>query len=698
MTKILAFGDNDVTSDAEEVNAAMLKEENVDLYAFLGDGPYSESGTKWTSMMDKSFGDKKDKLIFTRGNHDEDESESKQTQKDIEAWFPAAKGIGFEDTWLSSRQVGNVYVISMDTQDLDIEFKRDQYNWVAGELQKAKSLRQEGKIDWIVVLFHKPSFTLKSSHSPYTAMRFLYKDIFSDAQVDFALSGHNHNTQLWLPMVPNESEANGEGQQLFTLAADNKTFDFAKPHGICYIVNGISGHEFNSINDSGAGVKNVQFYRDDAFGYTSLEFNGKKAKVMSKLVNGTTDFEYNVTREGNGTGPDPEEPCPEGQHRDANGNCVDDPVNPDPTGIKCPRNYEFDPSLGHCIPLIEPDLNPDCGEGYTWNPNKKICEKDDGGPDPEPDKAVAKLELPTKAEPKQTDVIADASASTADTVEITETTSEGIQLVDTGEKWKKKFNIPDKNNFSIGIQAKAIKGSSQSVVQKSIQISTTGPNPDPTMEVDSDGIPWWNAKGKKVIVPQSRDEATDDRWSENVDGCEVGFEACFIGKSEGTNDSSHFACKQGGSNHSKGDWKNERWLDTGVRVNGDIQLQYEGPHPNNHDFELPDTKQFIKNIGKGLEGNWIGLHWGQIKLKGAQGSPANGGVRWIMRVNTDIAEDGTPDNSKWRLVYDFIDGVDVKVIQPQDYVMKGTMDAEVRRSDTNKHTVYKGGLHVRPLQ
>src|SRR6185503_9331581 len=167
-----------------------------------------------------------------------------------------------------------------------------------GELVKAKQLRSEGKNDWIVVLFHKPFFTLKSSHSPYTAVRFMYRTIFRDAQVDFCFSGHNHNTQLWFPMIPNDSKANGEGEQLFKYANDGKTFDFTQDHGQLYIVNGISGHEFNSINDTGSGVANVQFYRDDAFGYTSLEIDGKKAKVMSKLTDGKVDFEYNVTREG----------------------------------------------------------------------------------------------------------------------------------------------------------------------------------------------------------------------------------------------------------------------------------------------------------------------------------------------------------------------------------------------------------------
>ena len=45
MAKLVFFADNDVTSDAEAVNAAMVKEK-TDAYCFVGDGPYSESGTR----------------------------------------------------------------------------------------------------------------------------------------------------------------------------------------------------------------------------------------------------------------------------------------------------------------------------------------------------------------------------------------------------------------------------------------------------------------------------------------------------------------------------------------------------------------------------------------------------------------------------------------------------------------------------
>lgn len=247
-----------------------------------------------------------------------------------------------------------------------------------------------------------------------------------------------------------------------------------------------------------------------------------------------------------------------------------------------------------------------------------------------------------------------------------------------------------------------------STISKPVYVQTTPPpNGD---ETDSYGLKWMVAKGQQSIIEMSRDEADDDRWSGNVTGLAEGFEATFIGKSIGTSSGSHFAMKMFGGNHSKGDWKNQRWYDLGIRSDGTIQLQWEGPHPDNHDFTLPDTKQFIKKLSKELEGNWIGLKWSTLKLSGENGSPSNGGVRvrmWVDEDPIDVAT-GKPKNN-WKLACDFVDGVDATVIDPQSFSAPDEQDCEVRRSNTEQHDVFGDGkiyndaqdgtpaLHVRAL-
>ena len=970
MIKIVFHADNDVTPGAKAVNAAMVTE-NADLYCFVGDGPYSDSGTVWVSQQKQHFDDKKAKMMWSRGNHDEDESESKQTQEDMEEWFPEAKGVGITDCWLSSRQVGNVYIISMDTQDLDVEFKRDQFNWVTAELAKAKQLRASGQIDWVVCMCHKPWFTLKTSHSPYTAVRFLYKDLFRD-EVDFMVHGHNHNTQLWKPMIPNQSEANGEGEQLFTMMPDGKTFDFSKDHGTAYIVTGHSGHEWNSISDSGGGVANVLHYRDDGeYGYTLIEFDGKKATVFSKDIGNGVTFQYPVSREGGIIIPpectdpakckDPQTGecrpiglnehksptdgscqqntptgCPDGQCKDlTTGLCR--PIGPNevkdgfgvckpkpqPGGPICPRDYHYDQSLQKCIPDLEPQLNPICPPNTTWNgsvcvgsgpqpggnidqqkaidfiknsykqsvqmleeapgfnvfwlwndqllgqivlkhvdktlattienkmnsfgvtmktpwatldakyrnnfsvkqateptipsTNPAIRYSDYGGPSDLPvtgfadiaflsaihyfylgdttksrqaydagkamwdgqgmkdngnitgDYAVYKVALGLLAEeitgfptigipadyfkpfqntsnggittdktngqpagsqnvettaavlfavnpallvPPTTggeqpvakltapssvnggdNVVLDGSQSVADTLSITQTAGQNVSLTDVGT-FKKQFTAPTGGNFQLAFQAIAVKGTQQSITQVAIQVTTQGPQPGGDWVLDSNGVGWSpDTTGDTVGIEMSRDEATDDRWSGNVTGLRNGFEATFIGKSMETSGDAHFAMKQFGGNHSGSGASSQRWYDNGLRQDGTVQLQWEQPHPSNHDYELPDTKQFIKKISKGLEGNWIGLKW-RCETVTPNGSPANGGVRVRMWVDEDPLDANNKPKNGWKPVLDFIDGVDVQVINPQDYEAPDEQDCEVRRSDTGKHEIYSNGQIV----
>ena len=215
--------------------------------------------------------------------------------------------------------------------------------------------------------------------------------------------------------------------------------------------------------------------------------------------------------------------------------------------------------------------------------------------------------------------------------------------------------------------------------------------------LDANGILWLVANGKQSLVEQSRDEETDDRWSGNVKGLGLGWEATMIAKSIGIGKDGHFAMKMNGGNHSGTGASKQRWYDLGLRVDGEIQTQWEGPHPKNHTFDAKE-KQLIDKISKGLEGNMIGLKWSCIKVNGQQdGSPKNGGVRVRMWVDEDpLDANGKPKNN-WKLALDVIDGVDMQIIDPQTFSAPDELDMEVRRSDTKEHEVYAGGLHVRAL-
>ena len=104
--------------------------------------------------MTKPFVSNPTKLAIVQGNHDHEESESMQTQTDIEAWIASlrdnpAKGevqipVG---NILSAtlKPIEDVYVIVMNSQDMDREFKRKHNKWVLKQLKIASHLDSSRK-------------------------------------------------------------------------------------------------------------------------------------------------------------------------------------------------------------------------------------------------------------------------------------------------------------------------------------------------------------------------------------------------------------------------------------------------------------------------------------------------------------------------------------------------------------------------
>ena len=608
--RLLAFADTDTTSGAKAVLTALMKIENVSEYEFVGDGPYDTDATDWINMMKSHFNtpDKLAKLRISQGNHEHKESESQNTEDQIEAWLPHLKNANDQLDWLSAGQVGNVYVISGNTQDLDVEFKRDQYNWLAAELAKAKQLRAEGKIDWIVYMCHKPFFTLKTSHSPYTAVRFLYKDLFRDAQVDFVLHGHNHNTQLWLPMIPNDSQANGEGQQLFTRLPDG-TFDFTKDHGQLYIVTGHAGHEWNGISDSGDGVNNVMHYRDSGkFGFTQLDFKGKTATVKSIDTDGKVHYEYNVSREGS-------------------------------TVVKLQ-----DPNV------LTFALTVKDSKGATSSDSVNVTITEDTNPPP-PGDPVINLAFPSIIEVLKTGNI-DGSQSVADTLTVTQTSSQNIDFKSIdGEKWKWQFTPPDilsKNkaivSYQLGFKAEAKKGTK--IATKSVSISVTKTVPEPDTEVDQHGTKMlYKPTGNKVAMEEGSDHRNGKRYNVNhkfENYMMIGYFLTGSGQEK-------WEMKTDGPNHSGCDGGDEcMWSEPQWNISdGSFNLGGEWPHPTNREI---DSSKYTKAAATGsIDKQWIGTavcaYWNKDGNR----------VTELWANKTPFLADGKPNNAGWKLGIKAID-------------------------------------------
>jgi predicted phosphodiesterase len=296
--KIISWGDNDTTQDAEDVLNQIMTETNVSQYLFAGDGPYSNSGTAWVNMMSSYFNTSilKGKLMLAQGNHEHPESASQQAENDIEAWFPGLNNATEGLEWLQAKQVGNVYIIVMNSQDSNIDqVGGAQMNWVQARLNDAVALRTAGTIKWIVMMVHKNWFSITNYSPDAIDTRFAYQTMLNNAQVDFMFSGHTHTYQLWKPIVARTlgDETDQGTQTVGTLSGSN--WNFALTHGVCHIINGNGGHEINSFG-SNPIPSTILYSNDNEFGYTVLEIDGSTARIIAKSVGGNVRYTATFTR------------------------------------------------------------------------------------------------------------------------------------------------------------------------------------------------------------------------------------------------------------------------------------------------------------------------------------------------------------------------------------------------------------------
>jgi predicted phosphodiesterase len=276
---ITAVGDTTCSDDAKRTFQNIVTEQPY-INLFLGDSSYQYDAICFINIY-KSFNGLKEKTIFTRGNHDDKENESDTVKVQLEDYF------GIKE-WTVTKQIDNVYIICMNSQDPDWDLKNmDQYNWVKSKLEDASRLRDtEKKIDWIFVMVHKPLYTLKGGHTPERKARDIYQQLFDQYQVDFVLHGHSHNMQRTLPI-----KYGGLDQSPIITASG---LDFSKDHGQIYIVSGAGGRMLYKF-DEGKN-KWTAFANDTCYGYHVFIIRGKQADIYAKSNDRQILEQFTVTR------------------------------------------------------------------------------------------------------------------------------------------------------------------------------------------------------------------------------------------------------------------------------------------------------------------------------------------------------------------------------------------------------------------
>lgn len=241
------------------------------------------------------------------------------------------------------------------------------------------------------------------------------------------------------------------------------------------------------------------------------------------------------------------------------------------------------------------------------------------------------------------------------------------------------------------------------------------------VQTDSRGIQWLLATGEQNVIAQSRNDPDDLRWSRNYSDALCGFEVTLIGTFDAVSSGGHCALKHWGPNHS-GDCGYEEsgecccWYDTGMRHDGEVQLQVERPHPSNSSgyrfggqvgaADPVNGPLYMENIGQAMDGNTIGLKWIFYPII-PNGSAHNGGIRIKMYRNLSALTGGVPNNN-WVIVYDFVDNSTLDILDTTEwwsghegspYEAPEEQEIEVRVSGGSSvdAEMYGGGVHVRRL-
>ncbi len=290
---VTAVGDTTCDENAKKT-FKNISNEKPDVNLFLGDSSYFDpdhpTEPKYAECfirMLESFGDLKEKTVFSLGNHDNKEDGSDKTKEQLENYF----GITH---WKTAKQEVNIYIICMNSQDEHWDLKnRGQYVWVKSKLEDAARLRdEEKKIDWIVVLVHKPLYTLLGGHTPERKARDIYQPLFDRFQVDFVIHGHSHNMQRTHPIKYGGLDEDP--------VVTESGLDFSRDHGQIYIVSGAGGHQIRNFIDEDTNIEDknkwTPFQYAGGFGYHVLVFEGKKAEVYAKSNEGQVLDSFTVVK------------------------------------------------------------------------------------------------------------------------------------------------------------------------------------------------------------------------------------------------------------------------------------------------------------------------------------------------------------------------------------------------------------------
>ncbi|MBP5159442.1 MAG: metallophosphoesterase family protein [Lachnospiraceae bacterium] len=292
-------------------------------------------------------------IIPVAGNHDTTEDcFFSMFDIDFANYCPDGKHNSHRAGGCYSYILGNVYMIgtnsnesgSLDGGSGEYDSRadyREQYAWIKGQLENAAKLREEGKINWIVMLSHAGMITqgYHSMDGGSVQLRKNLAPLYAEYKVDLVLQGHDHSYNRSVPyyygkdvngdtfdgLTSNNRETNdGNGTIVYdnpyTAAVETKDTKVARlfniePEGTHYVTINYGGTKSIALSQdfvesnytmpdkeilvgaANSPVNNIhcaiqyqqQFYavvtvQGDTLTYDTYEFNGNSSKLFDTFT------------------------------------------------------------------------------------------------------------------------------------------------------------------------------------------------------------------------------------------------------------------------------------------------------------------------------------------------------------------------------------------------------------------------------
>ena len=144
-----------------------------------------------------------------------------------------------------------------------------QYKFVVEDLEKASKNK---RIDWIIVMFHKPMYSPLSKQLEEYFVRDKYQPIFDKYGVDLVISGHNHIYSRTLPLSFNKIDISQPIVDKNSINGNNSSI-LTNPNGTTFLVVGTGGDELYRITEKPYYVANQY---NEGFGFLDLKIDGKR--------------------------------------------------------------------------------------------------------------------------------------------------------------------------------------------------------------------------------------------------------------------------------------------------------------------------------------------------------------------------------------------------------------------------------------